>query len=741
MKVINPFQMNAWDIKDLLIFIFIIQVSLWIIVGLSYIGMNVPIISSILAFLSLFFINGVLILRILKIHDLGNIENLLYSVGLSLAVTMFLGMLIDLICPFFGILDPISKLPLMIMFTLFTLFLCYICYSLNKTTYNPLEWENYQTRHTRPIYLNLDGLLNPMLLLFFIPFIAVFGTYLMNYYQSSIILILMYVLIALIPIMIAFNRFIPKRLYPLTVFLLSITLLFSSSLITNYITGWDINMEYYFSNLVSNNSYWNFSVPEILNSMLSLVIVIPIFTKISGLSIVSIFKVIYPIIFSFVPLGLYSIFKGQTNSKIAFMGCFLFITIFMFFLEMPFLARQEIGELFVVLLIMIMVSNKLDKKSLTILSIIFIPSLLVSHYSLDYIFIFLLICTFLIISIRNLNLSRKYPILERWEIIKFFFVKHNQNEIIKIDYKLQLILIITLTAVYYYFFSSSALFDLTLFTLNNLVSTVYAYFFNPNSLAAVGIITSQKSFLREVALVLQLLVELMIGIGILTLLYRRTGMNFNENFSLFSVMSFFMLVLVIFVPFLAGALNPERFYQISLIFLSIFFVVGWIAFFKILNKTLGYKWEKKTVYKNSLILLSIFLAISLMFNSGVVYEVLHDKPSSVSLHSTMDGPKFNDLEISGASWLNDNKLSGYNVYSDGYRYLLLNGFFIDNHSILTSNNPVVPPAYVYLGTLNINYNQIAVPAKGGSGQVAYMPENFSGINRIFDDGGSRVLLY
>ena len=47
-------------------------------------------------------------------------------------------------------------------------------------------------------------------------------------------------------------------------------------------------------------------------------------------------------------------------------------------------------------------------------------------------------------------------------------------------------------------------------------------------------------------------------------------MKFNENFSIFSVMSFVMLVLVTNVPFLAGALNPERFYQIALIFLSVF---------------------------------------------------------------------------------------------------------------------------------------------------------------------------
>ena len=205
--------------------------------------------------------------------------------------------------------------------------------------------------------------------------------------------------------MVVYDKFIPKELYPMTIFSLSISLLFSTSLITNYITGWDINLEYYFSNLVVTNSYWNASLPEILNSMLSLVIFVPIFSKISGLNVVGIFKIIYPIIFAFVPLGLYSVYKKQTNNKIAFIGCFLFISVFMFFVSMPYLARQEIGELFVVLMVMLMVEKNLSNKHISILTLFFIPAILVSHYSLDYIYIFLLLCTYLIISIQELELN------------------------------------------------------------------------------------------------------------------------------------------------------------------------------------------------------------------------------------------------------------------------------------------------------------------------------------------------
>ena len=728
MKVINPFQMNNWDISYLFIFILIIQTFLWITILFNLTGNHIPIISEILASISLFYINGILILRILRIHSLGNIENFLYSVGLSIAVTMFLGMAVDLIYPLFGIKTPISTLPLIITFTVFTVCLCFLSHARDKSFKN-------QT------YIDLTGIINPILFLSLIPFLAIFGTYLMNYYGNNSILMIMYILIALIPIMVAFDKFIPKRLYPLTVFLLSVALLFSSSLISNYINGWDINMEYYFSNGVVTNSYWNTAIPEILNSMLSIVIVEPIFSKISGLNVADIFKVIYPILFSFVVLGLYSVFKKQTTNKIAFMSCFLFISVFMFFLEMPYLARQEIGELFVVLMIMVMLEKNLTRRHLAILTVFFIPALLVSHYSLDYIYMFILVFSYLVILIRNLNLTNEFPILGRWQIIKFFFYKeYSRDDTLKLDYRLQLLLIFSLTLIYYNLFSSAALFDLTVFTLNNVMSTAYAYLFNPNSLAAVGIVTSEKSFLRSIALDLHLIIELMIGIGILFLLYRRTNMKFNENFSLFSVMSFLMLGLVLVVPFLAGALNPERFYQIALIFLSVFFVVGWIGFFRIINRIFKFKWKMKSIYTNSLKLIAIFLAISLIFNSGVVYELFHDKPTSMSLHSTMDGPKFNNIELTGAEWLNDHKLDII-VYSDVYRSLLLNGYFINTHTSIENGTQLIQPSYIFLGTYNIENNQIAIPAKGSS-PVAYLDDrNYTNFdNKSYDNGGSQVYL-
>ncbi|WP_048190936.1 DUF2206 domain-containing protein [Methanobacterium sp. SMA-27] len=726
MKMLNPLKMNDWNIKHLIIIIIIFQALTWITTILNYREIDIPFLRVFTTFIVMFFLNGILILRILRIHEIGNIKTILYSFGLSITTIMFFGMLVDLVYPFLGIDKPISTFPLLITFTLFTAFLCVLSYRRDNI-------------FNRPEKLNFEGISVPLLTLLLIPFLSIFGTYAMNVYNSNIILILMFFIIAFIPLLVAYNKFIPEKLYPMAIFSMSITLLFSTSLISSYLTGWDINLEYYFSNLVVNSSYWNSSIPDLLNAMLSLVIIVPIFSKISGLSVVSIFKVIYPFLFAFVPLGLYSIFKNQTNTKIAFFACFLFVSIFMFFLEMPYLARQEIGELFFILIIMLTIEDKLSDRNILIFTLFFIPALLVSHYSMDYIYIFMVLTAYLIVLIRNMNLSNKYPRLGRWPILSFFFIKGESKDNIKMRYVMQIILLFSITASYYFLVSSSVLFHLTITTINNLITIGLQFLFNPKALAAVGIVTSEKSFLRTIALVFHLLIEFFIAIGILALILRRTGQKFNENYSLFSVMSFVLLILVLVVPFLAGALNPERFYQIALIFLSVFFVVGWIRLSDFINKLFKYKWNPKSVMETSFKLMALFLAISLMFNSGVVYELLNDKPTSMVLHSSMDGPKFNNIEVVGAEWITEYRVND-NVHADSYRFLLLNslipyaqaksGFYSPNNG-----------SYMFLGTYNLLTGEFGIPAIGYTTLKYYSVENLTSEgSSIYDNGGSKIFI-
>ena len=119
MQLNNSFQMNDWEIKKFLKVIFTIQLAMWGVIGLDATGLQIPILREFIGFIYLTFVPGIIILRILKLHKLGNIETLLYSVGLSIASLMFTGLFMNTVYPLFGISGPISITPLIITRNLF----------------------------------------------------------------------------------------------------------------------------------------------------------------------------------------------------------------------------------------------------------------------------------------------------------------------------------------------------------------------------------------------------------------------------------------------------------------------------------------------------------------------------------------------------------------------------------------------------------------------------------------------
>ena len=126
MQVNNPFQMNDWEIKKFLKVVLAIQLVMWGVIGLDAIGLKIPIIRQFIGFIYLTFVPGIVILRILKLHKLGNIETFLYTVGLSIATLMFTGLFMNSLYPIFGISRPISTIPLIITISVVVLILQFI---------------------------------------------------------------------------------------------------------------------------------------------------------------------------------------------------------------------------------------------------------------------------------------------------------------------------------------------------------------------------------------------------------------------------------------------------------------------------------------------------------------------------------------------------------------------------------------------------------------------------------------
>ena len=168
--------MNDWEIKKFLKVILAIQLAVWGVIGLDTIGLHIPVIREFISFIYLFYIPGIIILRVLKLHKLGNIETLLYSVGLSIATLMFTGLFLNTVYPLFGISDPISILPLIITISVLVLALCAISYVRDKD-------------FSAPSFIDIGAILSPpALFLCLVPFLSIFATYLINFHHTNILL-------------------------------------------------------------------------------------------------------------------------------------------------------------------------------------------------------------------------------------------------------------------------------------------------------------------------------------------------------------------------------------------------------------------------------------------------------------------------------------------------------------------------------------------------------------------------
>src|SRR3984957_7874723 len=82
-----------------------------------------PLIATPIVLIGIIFVLGLLLAINLKIKPDKIAEHFLYSIALGLAFVMFGGLFINWILPYFGVLQPLARLPLMIFFDISMLLL------------------------------------------------------------------------------------------------------------------------------------------------------------------------------------------------------------------------------------------------------------------------------------------------------------------------------------------------------------------------------------------------------------------------------------------------------------------------------------------------------------------------------------------------------------------------------------------------------------------------------------------
>ena len=784
--VLNPLLMNDWPRKKTLTAVLTLQFFVWALIGLDAAGVQIPLLQGLFASVYLLFIPGILILRALRLHQLGAVRTPLFAVGLSLAAVMGAGLLMTTLYPLFGFERPLALVPVVVTEGAIITFLAVLSY-----------WRD-QGSAEDGVVDRREVLTPPVLALCVLPFLSIFATYAMNAYGNNVLLLALIIIIAITALWVSTSASVPKKVYPLAVFVIALALLYSGSLISSYVWGFDIQTELSTANAVLANAQWNVHASGAINGVLSITLLAPLISIVSGVSVTWIFKTIYPLLFALVPVGLFVVFQKQTSDRIALLASFFVTFLFTFLSEMPALARQEIAELFLVLLLILLVDKGVGRSAgtarLYALCAVFAAALVVSHYGLALIFIVYLVVAWLALFLID------NPAMRRLQRRAFSGQPAKPSSRPKRMLTLPFVLFFAaFTAAWYATLGSAALSSEiapkftaigNMFLPNVLIviaigAAAYAcafvivyvlarrvqrrtstlprlfgapvailsasfalaryYGISVNELLQLGTLSP----LHEGAEFLYLLGLVFIFVGLAALVLRRCRFTFDPEFAALALATLAILMTAAAIPSLAATIGTTRVYQISTLLLAPFCVTGALLFAGGPER-LRAKRRERTGVSLAYKLVAALFVVTLLFSTGLIYEVTQQDPTSFFLNNAIDAPLFNAREVTAAQWLYTVKGSETGtaapVYADFYRSLLLTSLDFNNSlKGISGYAPDTPlSGYVFLGTFNLLTGTSAQQSAAQSflnGTVVYHT-SLAGIadtrDRVFDDGGAVV---
>lgn len=628
-------------INGFICIIIAIQLALLGLISFAAIGYDIPVVRSIIGFIYLTFVPGLLIIKNLKFRDLNYIETALYSVGLSLVSVTLLGLFISFLYPYLGISKPFSINSLIITITIFVVILCFLTYKRNHNNFVKL---------TLPAIKEVP--LNLILISVLLPLLSVSGTLLFRYYDNNIILLFLILLISAAIVFAVFSKSLGvKSAYPLLLWSITLSLLFISVFISNHIfTGGDTHAEIPFLKLTVANLYWQ-PLPGVagttLNDMLCITILPAIYSIIMDIGAVETVKIIYTFFLSLVPIGLYQFYSTQTNKLVAFIAACFFITQHSFYGLLTVIgSRMMIAALFFVLLMLITFKNE-QNVSQKILLIIFSIGLIVSHYATAYLWmIYISIFWLLIKVLSQFNLTKDFAQRARGVNGTYIY------------------LFIVMT-FFWYIYSSGAPFDALIGGyLKSIVSGLSEFFVVETResvvLNAVGSVTT--GWLGEVKRWVYLTAIFFIIIGCLGSFFkylRYRGLDFNESYSLSSLIFLSLIVAHVILPKAGAGYGTWRAYLQSLFFLSPFFVSGGYIIFELITKPIKINKEYTKV-----IFVIILLLVHALFQVGFIDTVAGRRSTYYLDTDSRDSFIIRDTDDSAAKWLSSYGVKSAGIYRD-----------------------------------------------------------------------------
>jgi len=328
---------------------------------------------------------------------------------------ILVGLFTDVIYPVFGLSHPLTSNWLIITFALATFLL--IPWALryknadNKIIIIQKNWDS----------IVLYSLLSLELICSFC------GARLLNNGHTNI-LVIMAILLGVISIVLVIfkQKQLPKHMLPLVLFSLSLASVWSYSLRSNYVFGWDIQQELrLFEHTIMTGKWALGAKHSQYDAMLSITVLPATISTLAKISGVTIYKFLVPIFYSLVPVFLFYTFKQFVKSWVSFIAAALIITQTFYANILSHAVRQEIAFLFLAGMFYLLFERKIPKRGKNLLLGFMMVGIVISHYTTTYLAIFYLSASYIISRIifylwdrhRKSNLVTHKTYLPGWIVI------------------------------------------------------------------------------------------------------------------------------------------------------------------------------------------------------------------------------------------------------------------------------------------------------------------------------------
>jgi len=502
------------------------------------------------------------------------------------------------------------------------------------------------------------------------------------------------------------------------IYVLSITLCYHILLSSWYLAGSDIQVEHYLAQRVLENGFWDPHITHNYNSALSVTILAPILQFTTSISLPHVFKVIYPLIYSIIPVILYKMFlKLSYERKDSFLAVFYFISMFPFYTELLQIAKQMIAEVLLAIFLYLVVTwpSCLRNASKTILLLLMLQfGIVFSHYGTYYIWFSIL----MISEIIFLVLTRRKVLL--YVVIASYIFQY----------------------LYYVTISGSSVLKTALITIQMFIENISAML-SPYHAQGIEYVVKEKTTLHQVLTYMYLTSLIIVALGVsqkLLWLLRyaiKDQVNgfHNKNifyYSLSVVAGIFFLISGLST--LSAALNITRIYHLSAFILAPSFIDGYNFIGKAIKGA-----NKKTIW-------ACFLAIFLLFNTGYMYEIANmlgysEQSFSGALNPHMDRATLTSQDYYATLWLKEliHPAISYQIYTDLIGKNNIRAYLNESMiKLLTPNSSVSCNSLIFVRRNSILYGFLTIQYVGNVQLCRYiktdMIVNFSEVQTIFSGG-------